>query len=271
MRDDWSNDRLQNSAVLGGFLSGSLHALTGADHMVALLPLIFNRRWWVGGSIGVAWGIGHSMSSSSIGCLSYLMKSYFLVSSSSSSSSWLTDYQHIVDFVVGATLILIGIMGYFESSREVGESVHKDDSSCSSNSSSDDCSTPSGSSSSSREVDHHPERRGTTTTAAVSALVAVFINGCVMGLSLDGVPSLAPSLFMDSAAKLTRYSLHCICWAGRGDHYYSDINVIIIIIISAVRLYLFLLGHVDSSVPIRWARWSLCAWQLVWPQRPRVG
>ena len=84
MRDNWTSDQLQNSAVLGGFLSGSLHALTGADHMVALLPLIFNRRWWIGGSIGMAWGVGHSMSSSSIGCLSYLMKSY-LVSFSSSS------------------------------------------------------------------------------------------------------------------------------------------------------------------------------------------
>lgn len=194
MRDDWTSDRLQNSAVLGGFLSGSLHALTGADHMVALIPLIFNRRWWIGGSIGVIWGVGHSMSSSSIGCLSYLMKSYLV--SSSSSSSWLIDYQHIVDFVVGITLILIGIMGYFES-REVAESVHKDDSSSRSK---NDCNISVTLSDSSREVDRINAGRRTT----VSALVAVFVNGCVMGLSLDGVPSLAPSLFMDSSAKLTR-------------------------------------------------------------------
>lgn len=201
MRDDWTSDRFQNSAILGGFLSGSLHALTGADHMVALLPLIFNRRWWIGGSIGVAWGVGHSMSSSSIGCLSYLMKSYLV---SFSSSSWLTDYQHIVDFVVGITLILIGIMGYFES-REVAESVHKDDGS---SRSSDDYSISSGSS---REVDRISAVRRTT----VTALVAVFANGCIMGLSLDGVPSLAPSLFMDSAAKLTRYCTALYCMLDR--------------------------------------------------------
>ena len=205
MRDNWTSDQLQNSAVLGGFLSGSLHALTGADHMVALIPLIFNRRWWIGGSIGVAWGIGHSMSSSGIGCLSYLMKSYLVPSSS---SSWLIDYQHIVDFVVGATLILIGVMGYIESSREeVGESaVHKDDSGSSSSSSSEDCIITSDS----READSISAVRRTT----ASALVAVFINGCVMGLSVDGVPSLAPSLFMDSAGKLTRYCTTLYCCSG---------------------------------------------------------
>ena len=37
---------LYNSAVVGGILSGSLHALTGSDHLAALLPLIFGKRWW---------------------------------------------------------------------------------------------------------------------------------------------------------------------------------------------------------------------------------
>jgi len=180
----WINDRLQNSAEVGGFLSGSLHALTGADHMVALLPLICNRRWWIGGSIGAAWGVGHSVSSSTIGCLSYLMKSYLVPT-----SSWLTDYQYIVDFVVGATLIIIGVMGYFES-REVKDAVHKD--------SGDDCTI-----SDSREGGASSSSPTTARRTTVSALAAVFINGCVMGLSLDGVPSLAPSLFMDSVGKLT--------------------------------------------------------------------
>ncbi len=42
-----------------GFAAGSIHVLTGPDHIAALLPLSVGHRWraW---ALGARWGIGHS-------------------------------------------------------------------------------------------------------------------------------------------------------------------------------------------------------------------
>ena len=46
-----------------GMLSGLLHALTGPDHLIALLPFIFHHRWYTSSQYGLVWGIGHGFTS----------------------------------------------------------------------------------------------------------------------------------------------------------------------------------------------------------------
>ena len=52
--------------VGSGLLAGSLHVVTGADHLAALLPLAVGQRRgaWV---LGARWGIGHSLGVLAIG------------------------------------------------------------------------------------------------------------------------------------------------------------------------------------------------------------
>jgi hypothetical protein len=63
--------------VLGsGFLAGSVHVVTGADHLAALLPLSIGRRrgaW----ALGARWGIGHSLGVLVIGLLAVAFKERF--------------------------------------------------------------------------------------------------------------------------------------------------------------------------------------------------
>lgn len=63
--------------VLGsGLLAGSVHVVTGADHLAALLPLSIGRRRgaWV---LGARWGIGHSLGVLLIGLLAVAFKERF--------------------------------------------------------------------------------------------------------------------------------------------------------------------------------------------------
>lgn len=63
--------------VLGsGLLAGSVHVVTGADHLAALLPLAIGRRrgaW----ALGARWGIGHSLGVLVIGLLAVAFKERF--------------------------------------------------------------------------------------------------------------------------------------------------------------------------------------------------
>jgi len=41
---------------VGGTFAGGLHAVTGPDHLAALLPLCIGRRWWTAINTGLYWG-----------------------------------------------------------------------------------------------------------------------------------------------------------------------------------------------------------------------
>jgi hypothetical protein len=205
---------LYSSAIVGGFLSGGLHALTGSDHMAVLLPLIFGKRWWISSLHGLVWGIGHGITSSVVGALSYSMKSFVF-----RSAGLFEMYGYIIDGVVGLTLLVIGIMGYYEyrceqqeragvasaaaengelettaeacdieGERILGKLAKKDD----------DTSLPEESSTGS--IVGAKDGKHTCYTTYVKSVLAfstVLLNGCVMGISWDGLPSLAPAMVLE--------------------------------------------------------------------------
>lgn len=52
------------SAIVAGALAGSLHAVTGPDHLAALLPMCMGRRWYRSMNVGGQWGLGHGVGAS---------------------------------------------------------------------------------------------------------------------------------------------------------------------------------------------------------------
>lgn len=55
------------ATVGGGLLAGGLHAISGPDHLAALLPRIMGQRWRNSMRIGATWGLGHGFSATFIG------------------------------------------------------------------------------------------------------------------------------------------------------------------------------------------------------------
>lgn len=51
----------------GGVLAGGLHAVSGPDHLAALLPRIMGQKWHNSMRIGATWGLGHGFSATVIG------------------------------------------------------------------------------------------------------------------------------------------------------------------------------------------------------------
>ena len=62
------------SAALGGTFAGGLHAVTGPDHLAALLPLCVGRRWPRAAATGALWGIGHGLGAALIGALGFALR-----------------------------------------------------------------------------------------------------------------------------------------------------------------------------------------------------
>lgn len=92
--------------VGSGLLAGSVHVVTGADHLAALLPLSVHRgpRAW---RLGATWGIGHSLGVVAIGALAVALKERLDLSLV---ESW-------GERLVGVVLVLIGVMGARRASR----------------------------------------------------------------------------------------------------------------------------------------------------------
>ncbi len=205
---------------MGGFLSGSLHALTGPDHMAILLPLIFNKHWYNSCIYGIVWGCGHGVTSTVIGMASFVMKSFVV-----NVNDFLGEYRflmELMDCVVGFTLVVIGVMGIMEQGadgEECGE--HNDASTAKVEGGVPIIRSASGnvidwkiydSSQHGDETSKSPllpittqsttapttATPNTTSSTSVVAYLALFVNGALLGVSWDGLPSLAPSIVMDS-------------------------------------------------------------------------
>ena len=60
--------------LTGAYLSGSFHAVTGPDHLAALLPRTLNRPLRSSPRVGLTWGLGHGLSVTFVGLAMYLAK-----------------------------------------------------------------------------------------------------------------------------------------------------------------------------------------------------
>lgn len=86
--------------ALIGLLAGLVHALSGADHVAAVAPLVVEerRRGW---TTGLLWGMGHSLGVWGVGLLALALRGLLPVDRLSSFSERL----------VGAVLIGVGLWG----------------------------------------------------------------------------------------------------------------------------------------------------------------
>ena len=60
--------------IAGGLLSGGLHAISGPDHLAALLPPSVGKPGWYGLQLGATWGLGHAISAVSLGLCAFFLK-----------------------------------------------------------------------------------------------------------------------------------------------------------------------------------------------------
>ncbi|GMH53714.1 hypothetical protein TL16_g01509 [Triparma laevis f. inornata] len=135
--------------IFGGLLSGGFHAITGPDHLAALLPRTLNRPFLPSSRVGLLWGLGHGVSVLMLGLCMWFMKT------ASGLDTYFLRLGKGLEVLVGLSLVLIGYLGYTESTQSLSSS-----------------STP---------------------TSSLSTR-AILLNGLLHGFSLDGAPSLAPSL-----------------------------------------------------------------------------
>lgn len=152
-----------NPVIAGGMLSGGLHAITGPDHLAAILPPSVGQPGWYGLRIGATWGLGHGVSAIFLGLCAFFLKGRM-----SSKFMFLQKLSTLAESAVGVSLLAIGCIG-------IKENIDSDN------------------------TDGHGDGAGTDMplTSARSSR-AIFANGILHGFSWDGAPSLAPALAMTS-------------------------------------------------------------------------
>lgn len=91
-------------AVAGGIAAGGLHAVTGPDHLAALLPLCMGRRWYEAASTGATWGLGHGAGAMLVGMIAFALRGALNLHA-------LAPYM---EAAVGVSIVVIGITGYRE-------------------------------------------------------------------------------------------------------------------------------------------------------------
>jgi len=165
-RASTSLNALPLTLIPGGITAGSLHAISGPDHLAALLPKCVGQRWWRAVRIGCYWGLGHGISAAIVGIGAFAVKrraKTFLPAALISSAELITS------LAVGLSLVLIGVIGIREA-REWEEEIKFATTSVSS------------------AVAEPP------TELAKLRKRGVLFNGLLHGFSWDGAPSLAGAL-----------------------------------------------------------------------------
>lgn len=99
-------------AALGGAFAGGLHAISGPDHLAALLPLCVGRRWYRAAGAGALWGIGHGVGAAMVGALGFVLRGALNLEA-------ISAYMEVA---VGISLVVIGYTGVRES-REWADDV----------------------------------------------------------------------------------------------------------------------------------------------------
>ena len=97
-------------AALAGLLAGSIHVVSGPDHLAAIAPLTIDsrRRAW---TLGLRWGLGHVLGTLAIAGIAWIARTWIAIDMLSSAA----------ERVVGVTLIAIGVWGL---SRALRQRVH---------------------------------------------------------------------------------------------------------------------------------------------------
>lgn len=155
---------LIDPTIAGGLLSGSLHAITGPDHIAALLPSSVGQSAQSGLRIGAIWGLGHGISAMILGLAAFYLKGQI-----GGSFSFLEKLSSFAELAVGLSLLLIGGMGARESFELTETNTDG--------------------------LGDGEVLEGERVTA-MKSYRAIFANGILHGCSLDGAPSLAPALVM---------------------------------------------------------------------------
>ena len=184
------------NTLIGGTLSGGLHALSGPDHLAAILPFILGHRWYRAAYFGAIWGLGHGLSASFLGILGFQVKDTFL------GYNILPQLTNLADYAVGVTLIIIGIMGVHEAQQLVScegskKSTISNDSSIKVTENRRIKSFENGDIES-EENSQLGQVSGQGYLSSIAISMAIFANGCLLGMSWDGLPSLAPALALYS-------------------------------------------------------------------------
>mmetsp|Transcript_791 Transcript_791/g.1318 ORF Transcript_791/g.1318 Transcript_791/m.1318 type:complete len:321 (+) Transcript_791:158-1120(+) len=173
----------QYAIVSGGILSGGLHALSGPDHLSVLLPCIVGKHWKFAVAVGFSWGLGHGLTSLGIGLGAWEIKGA-IDDYGISMDFGISYFLCIKNFAFGITLIVIGVMGIFETVESVKhEGEPTQEQACSS-------------------TDRNKY-------GAVGIYFLYCFNGCLLGFSVDGFPSLAPTLAIN---QMTTVLLFLVCY-----------------------------------------------------------
>jgi hypothetical protein len=173
----------------GGLLSGGLHAISGPDHFLALIPIIIGRSYCHGIKVGVTWSFGHALATSAMGLIAYILKDSIGI------NELLFSQFNFMNIAVGISLLAIGIVGLKEGNSMADERDNEID-----------------------ELSNLETQIDTTTTTEqlnnISILkstgsidLACLLNGFVLGLSWDSLPSLTPVLAASSDITLLIFLL----------------------------------------------------------------
>ena len=156
------------SSIAGGLLSGGLHAITGPDHLAALIPPSIGHPGWYGMRLGATWGLGHGISAIFLG-----LSAFFLKGTVSNRFKFLQKLSTLAESTVGISLIIIGFVGIKENlEKEEETKVWVDE--------------------------NKVQTEDVTPSTTLKSSQAIFANGILHGFSWDGAPSLAPALTMTS-------------------------------------------------------------------------
>lgn len=169
------------TAIIGGALAGGLHALSGPDHLAAVVPRCIGKRWWIASRVGALWAIGHGLSASLLGLFAFFLKGRL---SKGAGAAHLIEYlAGWSEVAIGASLIAIGALGMNEARNWKSEAEEPLE-----------LSPP--------EATRGKKKGGNR---------AVFLNGILHGFSVDGAPSFAPALALPSVgAALLFFLSYCI-------------------------------------------------------------
>ena len=94
------------AAWISGALAGSIHAVSGPDHLAALIPMCMGKGMEAYKE-GAVWGLGHGMGCSLMGLFGVVFKQFIDI-------HIVSEYM---EYVVGFTLILLGYLGIKRSQK----------------------------------------------------------------------------------------------------------------------------------------------------------
>lgn len=187
---------LINPTIVGGSLAGGLHAITGPDHLAALIPSSIGLNGLHGLRIGAFWGFGHGISAMVLG-----MGMFSLKDSLGSKIDVIRNLSNLAESIVGLSLVFIGCIGIKENLDAINE---KNDCVKGTRLDEEDC-----------EIDEVDVTDNVVYSPATNEVFggtsfAIFANGLLHGCSLDGAPSILPAIAMNSwRSALTFLSAYC--------------------------------------------------------------